>query len=196
MLPCRQWSLSEAPNLGGKREIGTAPSVFRRVHILAVNSTWPCLTQLQRALISISEYVDKFIKANRRLDLPAFASLTHLQQLQFALGNLSPHLLKKDYKLWMEVVVPLCAKVACALRRHLESLVSSVTAQTFACRRRNKRARKTSAAGSSHPPGCTRKSATHLAGSPGKAPVTGSGGEESQSSDVNTESNSPWSRRE
>ena len=33
------------------------------------------------------QYADKFKKINCCLDLPPFARLTHLQQLQFALGN-------------------------------------------------------------------------------------------------------------
>ena len=132
-------------------------------------------------------YADKFKMINRRLDLPPFARLTHLQQLQFALGNPSPQLLKKDYKLWMEVAVPLCAEFAGELRRHLESLISSVPAQKFACRRRKKRARKTASAGASHPSSSARKSGT-LAGSRAKAPVTESDDEAPQSSDINSES--------
>jgi len=123
---------------------------------------------------------------NRRLDLPPFARLTHLQQLQFALGNPSPQLLKKDYKLWMGVAVPLCVEFAGELRRHLESLISSVPAQKFACRRRNKRARKTASAGASHPSSSARKSGT-LAGSRAKAPATESDDGEPQSSDIHSE---------
>jgi hypothetical protein len=135
------------------------------------------------------QYVDKFKKINRRLDLPPFARLTHPQQLQFALGNPPLQLLKKDYKLWMEVALPLCAEFAGALRRHLESLVSSVPAQAFAGRRKNKRARKTATAGMSHPPTSARKRATPV-GSRGKAPATESEDEESPS-DNNSESDFP-----
>ena len=87
----------------------------------------------------------------------------------------------------MEVAVPLCAEFAGELRRHLESLISSVPAQKFACRRRNKRARKTASAGASHPSSSARKSGT-LAGSRAKAPVTESDDEAPQSSDINSES--------
>ena len=134
-------------------------------------------------------YVDKFRKVSRRLDLPPFVRLTHQQQLRFALGNPPLQLLKKDYKLWMEVVVPLCVEFAGALRRHLESLVSSVPAQAFAGRRKKKRARKTATAGVRHPVTSACKRATP-AGSRGKAPAADPEDEESPS-DSSSESDSP-----
>ena len=136
-----------------------------------------------------STYVDKFRKVSRRLDLPPFVRLTHQQQLRFALGNPPLQLLKKDYKLWMEVVVPLCVEFAGALRRHLESLVSSVPAQAFAGRRKNKRARKTATAGVRHPLTSASMRATP-AGSRGKAPAADPEDEESPS-DSSSESDSP-----
>ena len=136
-----------------------------------------------------SQYLDNFKMINRRLDLPPFARLNQTQQLQFALGNPPLQLLKKDYKLWMEVALPLCAEFADALRRHLELLVSSAPAQAFAGRRRNKRARKTAAAGTSHPPTRACKHKTPV-GSRGKAPVTDSEDEESPSDSI-AESDSP-----
>ena len=84
---------------------------------------------------------------------------------------------------------PKTAEFAGALRRHLESLVSSVPAQAFAGRRKNKRARKTATAGMSHPPNSARKRATPV-GSRGKAPATESEDEESPS-DNNSESDFP-----
>ena len=114
-----------------------------------------------------------------------FASLTHLQHLQFALGNPSP-IQKKDYKLCMEVVVPLCVEFAGALRRHLELLVSLAPSQTFACCQKNKLARKTAAAGTSHPSSSAHTSNT-LVGSRGKAPTTESEDGERQASDINSD---------
>ena len=89
----------------------------------------------------------------------------------------------------MEVVEPWCAGFAGALRRHLDSLVSSVSVQPFAGRRRKKRARKTAAADTSHPSSSARKSAT-LVGSKGKGPAVESEDEVPPPSDINSESES------
>ena len=184
MLPCHQWF-----PLGGDQPIRDYPD---RNCPLCTQQGAHLGDELHMTITcpnSSSQYVDKFRKIHRRLDLPPFARLTPTQQLQFALGNPLLQLLKKDYKLWMEVALPLCTEFAGALRRHLEPLVSSVPAQMFAGRRKNKRARKTATADTSHPPSHARKRTTPV-GSRGKAPATASEDEESPS-DSSAESDSP-----
>ena len=67
------------------------------------------------------QFLEDFKGQARLLDLPPFAKMPLNDQLATALGNPPPSLLKKDYGIWIERVIPVSSRFAGALRCHLSA---------------------------------------------------------------------------
>ena len=72
-----------------------------------------------------NQYLEDFKLQVRLIDLPPFAKIPMPDQLAIALGNPPPSLLKKDYAVWLERVIPVSSRFASALRRHLSVATST-----------------------------------------------------------------------
>ena len=139
------------------------------------------------------QFLDKFKRLARLLDLPPLVNLAPPEQLQFALGNPPPQLLKKQYRLWLEITIPVCIEFARALRHHIAPLLSAARLASAPGNDspRPPRKRKSSGAGGPASSAAPSRPADPPAPPTGSAPIADSGNASPTSESEESEYSSP-----